>query len=125
MSPEEIIAYQNEVFSFMIDIISKHHGNINQFMGDGFMATFGAPVSHGNDALNAIQASLAIYQALAKWNEDHLDLTTDIGIGLDYGEAVMGNVGNAERKQFSITGHVVITASRIEQQTKRRFLNKL
>ncbi|NER79247.1 MAG: adenylate/guanylate cyclase domain-containing protein, partial [Leptolyngbya sp. SIO1D8] len=54
--PEEIIEYQNQVFGFMIEVINKFHGNINQFLGDGFMATFGAPVSHGNDCENAYQA---------------------------------------------------------------------
>ena len=47
--PEDIIRYQNDVFGFMIDSVYKHNGIINQFLGDGFMATFGAPLSKGND----------------------------------------------------------------------------
>ena len=60
LSPEELIKYQNNVFGFMIDVVQKNHGNINQLLGDGFMATFGAPVSKGNDCQNAFQASLEI-----------------------------------------------------------------
>ena len=53
-SPEEVIAYQNDVFGFMNEIINRHKGVVNQIMGDGFMATFGAPVSSGNDCLAAV-----------------------------------------------------------------------
>ncbi len=58
--PEEVVAYQNAVFTLMIETVSRHHGIINQFLGDGFMATFGAPVSHGNDCRNAVSAALEI-----------------------------------------------------------------
>lgn len=69
LSPEEIIDYQNNVFGFMIDIVQKHHGNINQLLGDGFMATFGAPVSHGNDCQNAFLAAKEILHEVKERNE--------------------------------------------------------
>lgn len=117
--PSEIIQYQNNVFGFMIDIVSKHHGIINQFLGDGFMATFGAPVSSGNDSLNAVNAAIEIAQTLKhKCDSDEIP-QTKIGIGLHSGNIVTGNVGTAERKQYSITGNTVILASRIEQLTKK------
>jgi len=117
--PSEIIQYQNDVFGFMIDIISKNHGIVNQFLGDGFMATFGAPASSGNDSQNAVIASLNIVKTLhEKYMSGELP-KTKIGIGLHSGNIVSGNVGTTIRKQYSITGNTVILASRIEQLNKK------
>jgi len=117
--PDEIIQYQNDVFGFMINIISKHHGIINQFLGDGFMATFGAPVSSGNDSQNAVNASLEILKLLKQKCESGEIPKTKIGIGIHAGNIVTGNVGTRERKQFTVTGNTVILASRIEQLNKK------
>ncbi len=117
--PSEIILYQNNVFGFMIDIISKHHGIINQFLGDGFMATFGAPASSGNDSQNAVNASMEIVALLKKKCETGEIPLTKVGIGLHSGQIVSGNVGTSERKQYCITGNTVILASRIEQLNKK------
>nr|NQU93740.1 tetratricopeptide repeat protein [Bacteroidota bacterium] len=117
--PSEIIQFQNDVFGFMIDTISKHHGIINQFLGDGFMATFGAPASSGNDCQNAVNASLEIVELLKKKCKSGEVPLTKIGIGLHAGNIVTGNVGTTERKQYSITGNTVILASRIEQLNKK------
>lgn len=117
-TPEEIINFQNDVFGPLIEIISRHNGIINQFLGDGFMATFGAPISYGNVCKNAINASLEILQEIKKQNEAGLEPNVRIGIGLHAGTVVVGNVGTAIRKQYSVTGKPVIIASRIEQLNK-------
>ena len=117
-SPKEIIAYQNSVFGFIINIIEKHHGVVNQLMGDGFMATFGAPVSVGNDCKNAYKASFEIMKKLESKVTKKKIYPTKIGIGLHAGYVVTGNVGNEKRKQFSITGNTVILAARLEQLNK-------
>ncbi len=116
--PEEIIAYQNKVFGFMIDVIDRYHGNINQFLGDGFMATFGAPKSHGNDCENAFKAAKEIVKVVNQKSDEGTIPRTRIGIGLHAGHVVAGNVGTDLRKQYSITGNTVITAARIEQLNK-------
>ncbi|MEQ8574908.1 MAG: adenylate/guanylate cyclase domain-containing protein, partial [Fulvivirga sp.] len=116
--PQEIISYQNDVFGFMIEIVAKHHGVINQFMGDGFMATFGAPASYGNDTKNAFLAAREIVAEVNARSEAGTIEKTRIGIGLHAGEVVAGNVGTEIRKQYSITGNTVITAARIEQLNK-------
>ena len=118
LSPEEIIDYQNNVFGFMIDIVQKHNGTINQLLGDGFMATFGAPVSHGNDCQNAFAAANEVLQEIKDRNEAGLIKKTRVGIGLHAGYVVTGNVGNDARKQYSVTGNPVIIASRVEQLNK-------
>ena len=118
-SPEEIVEYQNNIFSFMIERVNAHHGIINQFMGDGFMATFGAPISHQIDCQNAVNAAIAIINDVKSKNEKKLIPETKLGIGLHAGEVVTGNVGTSIRKQYSITGNVVILASRLEQLNKK------
>jgi adenylate cyclase len=107
-TPEEIVALLNEVFGTAVEVINRHHGVINQFLGDGFMATFGAPISTGNDCQNALAAARELIARIK----------VRVGIGLHAGDAVTGNVGSAERKQYSVTGNVVILASRIEQLNK-------
>ncbi len=117
--PEEVVAYLNTLFGFMIDIVQSHHGVINQFLGDGFMATFGAPVSIGNSSQHATEAAQEIIDKISsEYNEGNIPKTR-IGIGLHYDEAVTGNIGSSVRKQYSITGKVVIMASRIEQLNKK------
>ncbi len=118
-SPEEVVAYLNSLFQFMIDSVQRYNGVINQFLGDGFMATFGAPVSEGNVSQNAVLASTDIIWKVKGENRAGKIPETRIGIGLHYGEAVIGNIGSSARKQYSITGNVVIMASRIEQLNKR------
>lgn len=118
-SPEEVVDYLNSLFSFMIDSVQSYGGVINQFLGDGFMATFGAPVSEGNISERAVLASIDIIQKVKQENKAENIPPTKIGIGLHYGEAVIGNIGSSVRKQYSITGNVVIIASRIEQLNKR------
>jgi adenylate cyclase len=118
-SPEQIISYQNDVFSGMIEIINDNNGLINQFMGDGFMATFGAPISSQNDCQYAVNAALEIKQMISEKNEQGKIPNTEIRIGIHAEEAVTGNVGTSIRKQYSITGNVVILASRLEQLNKK------
>ena len=116
--PEEIVQYQNDIFGFMIEIIQENNGIINQFLGDGYMATFGAPVSSENDSQNAVNASLKIIAELEKKNRNGEIPSTKIGIGLHSGYVVAGNVGTEIRKQYSISGNTVILAARIEQLNK-------
>lgn len=116
--PEEIIKFQNNTFGFMIEIINNYNGIINQFLGDGYMATFGAPISSENDCQNAVNASLDILYELDKRNQNGLLPNIKIGIGLHSGYVVAGNVGTDTRKQYSISGNTVIIASRIEQLNK-------
>ena len=117
-SPEEIIAYQNNVFSFIIEIINKNKGIVNQIMGDGLMAIFGAPLEHDNDCQLAVNSALEIHKELKRRNDKGLIPETIIRIGINAGEVVTGNVGTSERKQYSVTGQPVIIAARLEQINK-------
>jgi adenylate cyclase len=87
-------------------------------MGDGFMATFGAPISSQNDCQDAVNAALDIKKMINEKNKQGVIPDTQIRIGIHAGVAVTGNVGTSIRKQYSITGNVVILASRLEQLNK-------
>lgn len=119
LEPEDIIKYQNDVFGFMIEKISSNNGIINQFLGDGYMATFGAPIPKGNVSKNAVKAAREIITELEKQNIAGKIPETKIGIGLHAGYVVAGNVGTDIRKQYSISGNTVILSSRVEQLTKK------
>jgi adenylate cyclase len=123
-SPEEIVEFQNKILSSMIDAVNLHHGIVNQILGDGFMATFGAPISSGHDCRDAVAASMEIISTIEKQKREGALPQIDVKIGLHYGEAVTGNVGTASRKQYSITGNVVITAARLEA-LNRQFASRL
>jgi adenylate cyclase len=115
--PEQVVDYLNRLFLFMVDAVNAHHGIINKFLGDGFMAVFGAPLDDGRSELNALKAALVISDQLKTALANGLE-PTRIGIGLHSGPAVTGSVGSALRKEYTIIGDVVNLASRIESQTK-------
>lgn len=117
-NPQDVIRFQNAIFSPIIRIISKYNGITNQIMGDGLMATFGAPLKDKNHAKNALEAGLAILNEVKTLSSSKVIHETRIGIGIHTGKVVMGNIGNEMRKQFSISGTAVIIAARLEQLNK-------
>jgi len=116
--PEAVMAYLNTLFDFMIDIVNAHQGIVNKFLGDGFMAVFGAPVDDADQCSHAVAAGREILDRLDRLNAAGQIHPTRVGIGLHMGEAVAGNVGSNDRKEYTIIGDVVNLASRIEQATK-------
>jgi adenylate cyclase len=117
-TPAEIVAYQNVFFEIVIKSVTRHHGIINQFLGDGCMVTFGAPVALKNAARSAVRSAMEIHKELKEQINREIIAPTSIGIGIHIGDAVTGNIGTHERQQYSITGSVVILAARIEQLNK-------
>lgn len=118
-SAEQVIEYQNKLLSPVIDVINQHQGVVFQILGDGLMACFGAPVDNVLHADMAYQAGLSILKKLKESNAKEDIPFTNIGIGLHSGTLVTGNIGNENRKQFSVSGTPVIIASRIEQLNKK------
>ena len=118
-SPAEVMDYLNTLFGFMIPLINDHRGIINKFLGDGFMAVFGAPVDDGEQCRHAVEAARAILLRVGEMNRANSIPPTRLGIGLHLGKALTGNVGGGERKEYTVIGDVVNLASRIEQATKQ------
>lgn len=118
-TPDEVIDFQNKFLSPVIDIINLHQGVVFQILGDGVMACFGSPVENVLHADMAFQASLQIRAKVKELSDSAVIPATRIGIGLHSGQIVTGNIGNEQRKQFSISGSPVIVASRLEQLNKK------
>lgn len=118
-TPQEIIEYQNRIFEPIIAIVNEHQGIVNQILGDGIMATFGTPIERTDHALKAYHCGLKILDNLDNMCQKQQIPNTKIGIGIHTGPVVAGNIGNDERKQFSISGSPVIIAARLEQLTKQ------
>lgn len=117
-SAPEVVEYLNVLFGPMIPIINSHSGIVNKFLGDGFMAVFGAPLDDRQQCVHAIEAALEILRQVDLLNQQGKIPTTRVGIGLHVGQAVTGNVGSSERKEYTVIGDVVNLASRIEQANK-------
>ena len=118
-APQEVVNFLNDLFSFMIETVSRNGGIINKFLGDGFMAVFGAPISDGNPCDKAILTALQIVAQLDSQIAAGQLPTTRIGIGIHHGPALTGSIGSPRRKEYTIIGDTVNLAARIEQLTKQ------
>lgn len=116
--PEEVVALLNNLFAFMIEEVNRNEGIINKFLGDGFMAIFGAPISSGTDARNSVAAARDILRRLHEGIAAGTLPPIRIGIGIHTGEAVTGSVGSEHRKEYTLIGDVVNVASRVEGMSK-------
>lgn len=117
-TPAEVVAFLNTVFDGAVDAVVAHHGIVNKFLGDGFMAIFGAPVADGDPSVAAVDAALEIVARVDKLVESGVIPPTQVGIGLHAGKAVVGNIGSAQRKEYTVVGDVVNVAARIEALNK-------
>jgi adenylate cyclase len=114
----ETVALLNDFFAEMIDIVDRNNGIINKFLGDGFLALFGAPLADPKAAANALAAARAMLEAVERWNKARPQSTLRVGIGIHLGEAVTGTVGSPQRKEYTVIGDTVNLAARLEQLTK-------
>jgi adenylate cyclase len=117
-APDAIVNYLNGLWSKAVEIVNRHHGIVNKFLGDGFMAVFGAPLVMGDHCQNAINAARELVADIKRATDSGEIPPTRIGIGLHSGEALVGNIGSAERREYTVIGDVVNVAFRIEQLNK-------
>jgi class 3 adenylate cyclase len=121
LNPREVVGFLNDYYTFMGRIIKRHNGNVTQFVGDEIFATFGAPLLQENNEEHAVFAAIEMVDALHELNKKYrsvLKHEVQIGIGINYGEVVVGNVGSEDRIEFAVTGDTVNTGKRIETITK-------
>ena len=117
-SPDAIVDYLNRLWGKAVEIVNRHHGIVNKFLGDGFMAVFGAPLVMGNHCQNAINAARELVAEIKRATDAGEIPPTRIGLGLHSGVALVGNIGSAERREYTVIGDVVNVAFRIEQLNK-------
>lgn len=114
----EVMGYLNTLFEPLIGIVNSHQGVVNKFLGDGFMAVFGAPRDDGEPERNAARCALRLLAATEALVVEGRIPATRLGIGLHSGESVTGIVGAETRKEYTVIGDTVNIAARIEQATK-------
>ncbi len=120
-TPEAIVEFLNTYFTTMGQIIVKHGGTIDKFMGDSIMALFGAPESYIYNGNRAANAALEMIEALKTIDTSSLamgNITFNIGIGIHYGQPIAGSIGSQNKKEYTVIGDDVNLASRIEGLTK-------
>ena len=120
LSPQSVVKLLNNYLGSMADIIMAHSGIVDEFIGDAILALFGAPVTSEHDRENAIRCALAMQSGMHEVNLRNSAQglpNIEMGIGLNTGEVVAGNIGSATRAKYGVVGHAVNVTSRIEDQT--------
>jgi class 3 adenylate cyclase len=111
----------------MTEVVKRHNGMVNQFVGDEVFAVFGAPIAYPNNEENAVFCALEMVETQRKLNEAYREeglAELAIGIGINAGEVVAGNMGCEDKIEYSVTGDTVNTGKRIEMLTQE-FPNKI
>src|SRR6476659_9621959 len=116
-SPQEVVDRLDRAFAVLVDILDRHGGIVNKFLGDGFLALFGAPFETHDAARHAVAAAREMLEANARANET-VSWPLRIGIGIHVGEVVAGNIGSPRRKEYTVIGDTVNFASRLEALNK-------
>ena len=121
LTPKEVVAFLNDYYAIMTDVIKRHRGTVNQFVGDEIFAAFGAPVATPESEKSAVFCALEMMKRLAVLNEKYegrVGRPIEMGIGINSGEVVAGNLGSEDKISYSLTGDTVNTGKRIETLTK-------
>jgi adenylate cyclase len=121
MNPDKLVEALNKYFEIMVNIIMERKGIIDKYIGDAIMAFFGAPVKHDDDALQSVLSALDMLDASYKFNKEQQKLGIPefrIGIGINYGNVIVGNIGCEKKMDYTVIGDMVNLASRLEGQTK-------
>ncbi len=117
---ESIVSILNHYFAVMNDMIEKYHGTVIEFLGDGMFVVFGAPLPDEKHAANAVAAAVSMQKAMRDinlWNEEQGFPRLAMGIGINSGEVVVGNIGCEKRTKYGVLGNQVNLSGRIESYT--------
>ena len=121
LQPEDVVVILNEYLTVMTEIIFKHEGTIDKFEGDAILAIFGAPQAHDNDPERAVRTALEMRDHLKGLQTHWHDLTQtslEIGIGINTGPVMVGNIGSDRRMDYTVIGDAVNLAARLQDLTK-------
>lgn len=119
--PKEVVKLLNAYYTVMTECVKKHNGAVNQFVGDKVFATFGAPIAYSDNEKNAVFCAMDMMRCLDYLNHtfsEKFNTEIKIGIGINSGEVVAGNMGSEDRIEYSVTGDTVNTGKRIESITR-------
>ncbi len=120
--PEDVVGFLNTYFTHMVNIVKKYGGTVDKFIGDAIMVLFGAPISYNDNAQRAVQAAIEMYSQLDQISTGKMKfpegIKLDIGIGIHYGDVIVGNIGSIDKTSYTVIGDTVNLASRLEGLTK-------
>jgi len=122
LKPEQLAEFLNLLFTDVMDLVLSHGGSVNKLLGDGILATFGAPVQKSDDAARSVRAALAIRDAIQLFNQarpSYLEAPVDFGIGVARGQVFAGDIGSYRRREYTVIGDPVNTASRLQNLTRK------
>ncbi|MEM9162291.1 MAG: adenylate/guanylate cyclase domain-containing protein [Cyanobacteria bacterium P01_F01_bin.4] len=120
LRPEQVVEVLNLYLGFMSDVINRYGGTIDEFMGDGILVLFGAPNLQPDAPDRAVACAIAMQQVMPQVNQVMRDRNfpeLEMGIGINTGEVVVGNIGSEKRTKYSVIGSAVNLAYRIESYT--------
>ncbi|PSB24132.1 CHASE2 domain-containing protein [Stenomitos frigidus] len=118
--PEQVVTILNLYLGMMSDTVTRYNGTINEFIGDGIFVMFGAPIYREDDSERAVACAIAMQSAMAEVNRQNQQLglpAIEMGIGINTGEVVVGNIGSQRRAKYTVIGNHVNLAARIESYT--------
>ena len=121
LGAQETVAFLNEYFTLMVDCLNAEGGMLDKFIGDAIMAGFGVPIAHDDDPDRGMRTAISMNQALDEWNIQRTEKNkpvVKIGIGLNTGTVVTGNIGSPKRMDYTMIGDGVNLASRLESACK-------
>jgi adenylate cyclase len=122
IAPEKVITLLREFHGLMADIVFRHDGTLDKYIGDCVMATFGTPWPRDDDAARALACAQDMVRAVAEWSAgrtEHGEASIRIGVGVHYGPVVLGDIGDERRLEFAVIGDTVNVAARLEALTRR------
>jgi adenylate cyclase len=128
LTPEDLVHLLNEYLTVMTDIVFKHDGTLDKYMGDAIMAIYGAPLDQPDHPARACHSALDMMNALKKLNEKWIlegKKPMDIGIGINTGMMMVGNMGSDQRFDYTVMGDAVNLGSRLEGANKNYKTNIL
>jgi len=121
MAPDVLVNSLNKYFSGQVEIIYNRKGIVDKYIGDAIMAIWGAPEKHEDDALQSVLSGLEMIETVKKFNDSQRatgKCEFQIGIGINYGEVTVGNIGSERKMDYTVIGDAVNLASRMEGLTK-------
>jgi adenylate cyclase len=120
LPPEQVLRLLNSYLGAMADVILAHLGTIDEFVGDGILAIFGAPLARPDDARRAVECAVAMQSAIVELNERNAAEglpQLEMGVAIHTGEVIVGNIGSERRTKYGVVGSAVNHAGRIESFT--------
>ncbi len=117
LPPEQVVSILNLYLGAMSDVITRYQGTINEFIGDGIFVMFGAPIQREDDAERAIACAIAMQaemEQVNQQNKQHGFPRLEMGIGINTGEMIVGNIGSQKRAKYTVIGNHANLAARIE-----------